>query len=172
MPELPSQPQSRRRLAGVLLFFLVLAALAMVALPLWLIRPFAPQTPEGLAAAYALRRGAIVGTVLALAAGLGIAAWLWRGSRWWSRTALVLAVLILAGAAWRAPKNETMFERMFEPLARTASAPADQASWVEEADPVLAVTVRGDAAAFPVRQVAYHHIVHDVVGGLPVAVTY
>ena len=39
-------------------------------------------------------------------------------------------------------------------------------------DPVLAVTLNGEATAYPVRQVAYHHIVQDVVGGVPVAVTY
>ena len=37
---------------------------------------------------------------------------------------------------------------------------------------MLAVERNGEAAAYPVRQVAYHHIVQDVVGGVPVAVTY
>lgn len=173
MREISVGSHRRRRLAaGAVLFLLVLAALAMVALPMWLIRPFAPQTPEGLAVAYALRRGATVGTVVALVAGLGMAIWLWRGSRWWSRTALALALVVLAAAVWRAPKNETMFEGMFAPLATTASVPASEANWVEDQDPVLAVSLNGDAAAYPVRQVGYHHIVHDVVGGVPVAVTY
>ena len=57
-------------------------------------------------------------------------------------------------------------------MAETASVPAGQASWVEAGDTVLAVAFNGDVAAYPVRQVAYHHIVHDVVGGVPVAVTY
>ena len=43
---------------------------------------------------------------------------------------------------------------------------------MEDGDPVLAVTLNGDAAAFPVRQVSYHHIVEDTVGGIHVAVTY
>ncbi|HEY9422173.1 MAG TPA: hypothetical protein VIW92_12220, partial [Thermoanaerobaculia bacterium] len=83
---LSSRP--RRRLAGTFLFLLVLLALAAVAIPMWLIQPFSPQTPEGLSVSYALRRWAPLGTLLALAAGLGIVAWLWRGARWWSRTAL------------------------------------------------------------------------------------
>jgi hypothetical protein len=167
-----SHVHSRRRLAGVGLFLLVLVAVGVVVLPIWLIRPFAPQTPEGLAVAYALRRWGIPGTLLALATGLGIAAWLFRGARWWTRSALALALVVLAVAVWRVPKNETMFEALFVPLAKTVSVPASQARWVAAEDAVLAVELNGDAAAYPVRQVAYHHVVNDVVGGVPVAVTY
>lgn len=172
MPTNPSSSRFRRPLSYGILFLLTLAAAAMVALPIWLIRPFAPQTPNGIAVAYGLRRWAPVATVLFLAVGLGLAVALWRGSRWWSRALAVLALLPLAAAAWRAPKNATMFEGMFAPMAKTASVPAAQARWVDEGDTVLAVELNGDAAAYPVRQVAYHHIVHDVVGGVPVAVTY
>jgi hypothetical protein len=167
-----SSPRTRRRWTGVLLFLLVVLAVAAVAVPVWLIRPFAPQTPEGLTVAYALRRWAPLGTVLALAAGAAIVTGLWRGARWWSRSAAVLALVVLAAAAWGARQADTLFEKMFAPMAKTASVPAAQARWVDAGDTVLAVAFNGDAAAYPVRQVAYHHIVHDVVGGVPVAVTY
>jgi uncharacterized protein DUF3179 len=167
-----SSSRLRRRLSYALLFLLVLAAVAMVVLPIWLIRPFAPQTPEGIAVAYGMRRWAPVATVLFLAAGLGLVVALWRGGRWWSRALAMLTILPLAAAAWRAPKNNLMFEGMFAPMTKTATVPAAQGRWVEEGDAVLAIELNGDAAAYPVRQVAYHHIVHDVVGGVPVAVTY
>jgi thiol:disulfide interchange protein len=171
MQEAPSAPnRARRRFAGLFLVLLVVAALALVAIPIWLIRPFAPQTPEGIAVAYALRRSAPWATVLAAAIVLFLAAGLWRHARWWSRALLVLAFVPLLGAAWFAQRN--IFEKMFAPLADTRSAPAAAADWVEAGDPVLAVALNGEAAAYPVRQVAYHHIVHDVVGGVPVAVTY
>lgn len=170
MEALPASDRVRRRLAGLVLLVLTLTALALVALPMWLIRPFAPQTSGGLAAAYALRRAAPWGTVLAAAVALFLAARLWRKARWWSRALLVLAFVPLLGAAWFSRQN--IFEKMFAPLTGTASVPAAAATWVEEKDPVLAVALNGEAAAYPVRQVAYHHIVHDVVGGVPVAVTY
>lgn len=161
----------RKFLAGAGLFLLVIFALALVAVPMWLIRPFAPQTAEGIAVAYAMRRWAPLATVAAVAAALLLAAMLWRKARWWSRALTVLAFVPLLGAAWQSRQN--IFEsKMFAPLADTRSAPAAEAGWVEEADPVLAVSLHGDAAAYPVRQVSYHHIVHDVVGGVPVAVTY
>lgn len=161
---------SRRRMAGAGLFFLVIFAAALVVVPIWLIRPFAPQTPEGLTVAYALRRWAPLATVALVAAALFLAAVMWRNARWWSRALIVLALVPLLGAAWQARQN--IFEKMFAPLTEMRSASAAEAGWVEESDPVLAIALNGEAAAYPVRQIAYHHIVQDVVGGVPVAVTY
>jgi hypothetical protein len=165
---LKSRP--RRRMAGIVLFLLMLAALALVVVPVWLIRPFVPQTPRGLAVAFALRQWAPPATLLLLLAGLALAAALWRGGRWWSRALAVLALVPLLAAAWLARFN--VYEKMFSPLGHARFATEAEASWVEEGDPVLAVTQGGEAAAYPIRQLAYHHIVQDVVGGVPVAATY
>jgi Protein of unknown function (DUF3179) len=171
MREMPPQSnRTRRRVAGAVLFLLVLLAIAMVAFPMWLIRPFAPQTPEGLSLSFGLRHWAPLATALVLAAGLALAFVLWRGGRWWSRALVVLALVPLVGSVWLSRQN--LFEKMFIPMGTTASVPAAEASWVEGRDPVLAVAFNGDAAAYPVRQLAYHHIVQDLVGGVPVAVTY
>lgn len=170
MPIDPSRPRSRRWVAGLILFLLVLAVAAMLILPLWLIRPFSPQTPGGIALSFALRRWAPIVTILALVAGLVLTVRLWRGGRWWSRTLAVLALLPLGAAVVFARQN--IFEKMFAPMGQVASVPAAEAAWVEDGDPVLAVAFNGDAAAYPVRQISYHHIVEDTVGGVPVAVTY
>jgi len=37
---------------------------------------------------------------------------------------------------------------------------------------VLAVRVGDDAAAYPIRQMAYHHLVNDRIDHRPVVVTY
>ena len=165
-----SVSRGRRRLAGAGLLLLMLLSLALVAIPIWLIRPFSPQTPEGLAVSYALRRWAPLATLAAVAAALFLAAILWRNARWWSRALMVLAFVPLLGAAWQSRQN--IFEKMFAPPAETLSASAAEAGWVGGADTVLAIALNGEAAAYPVRQIAYHHIVQDVVGGVPVAVTY
>jgi hypothetical protein len=165
-----AESSRRRRMAGFVLFLIVVAALAVVAVPMWLIRPFVPQTSGDLAVAYALRQWAPIATALALVAGLALAAALWRGGRWWSRALAVLALVPLGAAAWLSRVN--VFEKMFSPLGDVRFAAADAAGWVDMVDPVLAVDHNGDSAAYPVRQLAYHHIVQDVVGGVPVAVTY
>ena len=49
---------------------------------------------------------------------------------------------------------------------------AAEVDFLEENEPVLALTVDGDARAYPVQIMMWHEIVNDTVGGLPVAVTY
>lgn len=165
-----SLSRPRRRLGGAFLFLLVLLALAAVAIPMWLIQPFSPQTPEGLSLSYALRRAAPVGTLLALAAALGLTVWLWRGARWWSRTACAIAIVLLAFTVWFSRQN--IFEKVFAPLEGLSFAAASAADWVGEDETVMAIEVGGEAVAFPVRQLAYHHIVQDVIGKEPIVATY
>jgi hypothetical protein len=51
-------------------------------------------------------------------------------------------------------------------------APPEGATWVEPKTPVLGVELRGEARAYPVHLLEYHQIVNDVLGGVPVAVTF
>ena len=41
-----------------------------------------------------------------------------------------------------------------------------------EAEPVVAVTINGDARAYPIRVLTRHELVNDTVGGVPVTVSY
>lgn len=43
---------------------------------------------------------------------------------------------------------------------------------LEEHEPVLSLTVNGETKAYPVRILTWHEIVNDVIGGVPVAITY
>src|SRR2546421_260288 len=81
----------------------------------------------------------------------------------------VLALLAV-GAAWFARQNH--FEWMFNPLSRPTYAPATLVDFADDRDMVVAIEIQGEAVAYPVRQMAYHHVVQDTVGGVPVASTY
>ena len=61
---------------------------------------------------------------------------------------------------------------MFNPLPQPQFVAAAQATFVDPNDLVLAVSVDGDAAAYPIRQMAYHHLVNDRIGRTPAVVTY
>jgi hypothetical protein len=50
--------------------------------------------------------------------------------------------------------------------------PVDAAAWLVPKEPVLALEIRGDARAYPLQILMWHEIVNDVVGGVPVAVTF
>jgi hypothetical protein len=61
---------------------------------------------------------------------------------------------------------------MFTPLTDPAYVRGAAADFVKPGDMVLGVTVNDDAAAWPVNQLAYHHVVNTEVGGVPIAATY
>lgn len=159
-----------RKTAWLFLLLILLAALAIVVTPVWIIMPFKPQTARGVEISYAMKRWSPIVTVIAAAFALVLAARLWRGSRWWKRAFLVIVFLPLAAAAWFARQNH--FEWMFSPLANAAYAKTSEASFVDDADIVMAIESNGDAAAYPVRLMAYHHLVQDTVGGTPIVATY
>jgi hypothetical protein len=50
--------------------------------------------------------------------------------------------------------------------------PADAAAWLKPQEPVLALTVAADARAYPLQILMWHEIVNDVIGGVPVSVTF
>ena len=159
-----------RRLAWLAFLITVLVALAMVFTPIWLIMPFKAQTQRGLTISYWLRRWSPLVTVIASVAALMLLAFLWRGSRWWLRLALVVLVIPLLGATWLARQNH--FEWMFRPVTNPAFARPGEVDFIGDNDMVLAVENNGEAVAYPVRLMAYHHVLQDIVGGTPIAATY
>lgn len=155
----------------MLLLSVTLIALAAVVVPAWFIQPFKLQTPARLQISYALRYWSPIVTLLALALALLIGISLWNQTRGWWRKAILTSLLVpLLVATWFARQNH--FEWMFKPLANTSFVNVNDAGFVSDGDMVLAVELNGDAAAYPVRQVAYHHVVQDTIGGIPVLVTY
>ena len=155
----------------MLLIIITLLALAVVVIPALLIQPFKLQTPDRLKISYALRHWSPIITLAALGAAALIAASLWKRARgWWRRPLLVLFFLPLLLAAWFARQNH--FEWMFKPLPGADFVSVNDADFVAEGDMVMAVELNGDAAAYPVRQLAYHHVVQDTIGGIPALVTY
>ncbi|MDX2145450.1 MAG: DUF3179 domain-containing protein [Rhodospirillaceae bacterium] len=50
--------------------------------------------------------------------------------------------------------------------------PIDLVTGMADREPVIALSINGDARAYPLRVMIWHEIVNDIVGGVPVAVTY
>ena len=167
----PSTPKrTNRRLAWLLLLIILMIGLAIVITPIWIIQPFKPQTQRGLEWSYVLRRFSPVVTVASSVAVILITIWLWRGTRWFLKVILILLLLPLFAATWMARQNH--FEWIFHPYATIAYASPPEAKFVGDTDMVLAVKNNGEAVAYPVRLLAYHHLVQDVVGGTPLVATY
>jgi hypothetical protein len=154
---------------------LVLAAcfavsLFLVAWPVYVIWPFRHQDAGELAAALTVLRYRPVAMGLCVLAGLGALAVSWpsRMERW-RRFAVCAgaAGLCLFGALSRI----NIYEIMFHPVDRPEFQPVGDAK-LDGREMVTAVEIGPVARAYPVRITAYHHIVNDVVHGVPIVATY
>lgn len=61
---------------------------------------------------------------------------------------------------------------MIPALTRPKMIKADEAAYLNDDDSVLGIEINGDARAFPLRVMLWHEIVNDVIGEIPVSVTY
>jgi len=159
-----------RKILWLSLFVLIAIVIVIVLTQVFLIMPFKAQTPRIVEVSYMLRRWSPVVTIFASLLILTLTIMLWLGGRWWSRIVLVLVLVPVFAATWFARQNH--FEWMFNPLPNPAYAKAADATFVSEDDRVLAVTIGNESVAYPIRIMAYHHLVGDTVGGTPIVATY
>jgi len=157
--------------AWLVLLLLTAIVVAMVFTPVWLIKPFSAQTSRAIEISYHLRSWSPLVTVILAIAALGLAVFIWRhAKRWYRALPVILPLFIILVFAWFARQNH--FEWMFNPLETARFASIPETDFVADDEMVLAVRINGDAVAYPVRQMAYHHVVQDVVGGMPITATY
>jgi hypothetical protein len=141
-----------------------------------------------LARAYALRRAAPMVTAVCLPVTLIVSlALAWTGALRPSPSrrhrvlrvafpvlrGLSLAVLVglTSLVTWFSRQNH--FEWMFAQPAEVKYVSAAEATkFLTPDEMVMGVEVSGLSLAYPVRQMAYHHVVNDILGTTPVVVTY
>ncbi len=58
------------------------------------------------------------------------------------------------------------------PIDKPRFHPAGEVDFMEDTEPVLALRIGDDARAYPVQIMIWHELVNDVVGGVPVTVSY
>ncbi len=164
------QPTSERRLLPWLLFAAsVLTTIAFFFVPAFIIRPFHHQTQSALALAMALRQRAPWVTLTAALFSLLFALVLWRAANRWRKIIVASVMVVVAFSAVMSRLN--YFEWMFHPV-DAAQFESASASKLDKGEMILAVRYGSDARAYPIREMAYHHVLNDVVAGVPVAVTY
>jgi Protein of unknown function (DUF3179) len=158
---------------GFLWFLFVASALVAISfffVPAFIIRPFHHQTPAALAMAMALRQRAPWPTLLAAVVCLVCAIILWRAAvSPWRKIFLAFVMLLCAFSAVMSRVN--YFEWMFHPV-DTPQFESVSATKLDKGEMILAIRYGSDARAYPIREMAYHHVLNDVIAGVPVAVTY
>ena len=154
----------------VLLGLDALLSLLVVGIPLYLIRPFVAQTEQGVAVSFTLRAWGPLLTMVLLLAGLVCVVQLWKGGRIMRRLGLMVAVFFLGGMV--AAARWSPEESFFRPLPEPGFIEAERTAHVEPAEMVLGITLGGRSKAYPVVILAYHHLVNDELGGVPLVATY
>ena len=164
----PLMAALRRHLA--IASFLALVSLACFAFPMYVIRPFRHQGPQELAVALALKQFGPWLSLLCVAGATILAGLIWKRSKGrWIRVGAVCAALVSGLGAYLSRVN--VYELMFHPIDAPAFEAANAAR-VDADDMVISVRLQRDARAYPIREMGYHHIVNDTVGGEPIVATY
>ena len=160
---------ARSRLLWISLAVFALAGFGAFMFPAFIIRPFAYQNPKALFWAMAIRQRAPIISLLCAGVTLLIVSSLWPSSGRWKKFLLSVPVVMVLFSAVMSRLN--YFEWMFHPV-DSAKFDSESSSKLDAKEMILAVRYDNDARAYPIREMAYHHILNDVVGGVPIAVTY
>jgi hypothetical protein len=146
------------------------ASFLLLAYPIYVIRPFRYQSSTELALALQVvrfRPAFEIGIGL-LAALLAFMAWK-RISRLLPRVAALLIAALTVACGVLSFVN--IYELMFHPLRQPVFKEASRTK-LDGAEQVIAVKLGRDARAYPIRVISYHHIVNDVLAGVPIVATY
>jgi hypothetical protein len=145
------------------LIALTILNIALILMPLIVALPPVHQTPAMLAAAHASQALApIVSLSLAILAAIE----LWSRRNW--KIGAVLAVALILSVLSRM----NLLERVFAPARGVEVAAIGGFHDIRDTDMVIAVVIDGQSRAYPVRYLAYHHMLNDRLGSLALLPTY
>ncbi len=159
------------RFIFVVFTLLALLSLGCFAYPFYVISPFRSQGARELKLALFITQ---IGPWLSLfcaVACLALLVYAWsRMQGRLRRAAAVVCVVFAALGAFLTRFN--LYEQMlFHPIAGPQFEAANR-SRIDPDDMVLAVRIHNASRAYPIREIAYHHVVNDTLAGIPIVATY
>jgi hypothetical protein len=160
----------RPRAYSVIILACFAVALSCLVYPVYVIRPFRAQGVRELAAALLVLRfrPLVMGACVLLAIVAAVRHWQLQPNRWRRAGAIAGAVGV---CLFTVLSRVNIYELMFHPMGAPALATAADVK-LDKDEKVIAIAVNGAARAYPIRSISYHHIVNDVVGGVPIVATY
>ena len=79
---------------------------------------------------------------------------------------------LTAGAVQEGASRTATGGNRFEPLNDPRVVLSEDATWLRDETLVLGAVQNGDARAYPIFMMTYHHVANDVLGGQPYLVTF
>jgi hypothetical protein len=159
-----------RRLFACILLACLAASTVFVGFPMYVIRPFRAQGARELAAALVIASFRPMVTLIAVLVALVALAGYWR-TQLRNRPRILAAVGAGLVSVLAVLARINVYELMFHPIDH-ASFSAALKSKLDGDEKVIAVLVNGEARAYPIRDLAYHHIINDMVGKTAIVATY
>lgn len=147
----------------------VVVCVGLFFIPAFVIRPFSYQSPKALTWAMGIRQYAPMLTLVFLLPAVWLCISLWRHASKAKRVLLGSGLLLASLCTVMARID--YFEWMFHPLPSPGFSTVAQTK-LDPKQMVMAVRFGNEARAYPIRAMAYHHVLNDVVAGVPLVVTY
>jgi hypothetical protein len=161
---------ARRRTFTLILLACLAVSLFCVAYPIYVIRPFRHQGATELALALVVARFRPFLTAAAASCAVVVTIGYWRtGAPIWRRVLAGIGAALTIATVFLARVN--VYELMFHPIDRPSFTAAKDTK-LNDAEKVVAIRIGGEARAYPIRSMSYHHVVNDRLGGVAVAATY
>lgn len=146
----------------IVLLALLVINLGLALAPLIITMPFFAQKPWMLELVFAAKSVGPIVTSLSLVAAMALAWKKWGTWGRWRRAGAVGMTILVAGAL--AFERTNVVEIKFASAPNVELAAIDSFRDVGDSDMVIGVVLEGVSRAYPVRYLAYHHLVNDRIG--------
>jgi len=145
-----------------LLIALAILNVALILAPLLVALPPVNQTPQMLAAARAAQALAPIASIL-LATLAAIQLW---------RRPVACGALLAIALICFALSRVNLLERVFAPARGAETAAIGSFHDIRDKDMIIGVVIGDQTRAYPVRYLAYHHMLNDQLGSTALLPTY
>ncbi len=134
--------------------------------------PSIVHTAEDIAASHRLFEIVpMLGLVLAIVgAALTVLSWRKNSDRIYRFVSVLPVIALIVGAVLA--QGNVVELAMFSPIDEAHFVAVAAASFLEPEHLILGVTIEGEAKAYPISMMIYHHIVNDRLAGEPYVATY
>ena len=153
-----------------LLFLLLMLLIILEFLRVFYIMPFSSQRSETIDYAYFLHRNLWWIRLLGIVVLVPLAFNEFRNGKWWTRI-LLLLLLCLYSVMFYMVNFKFLADQMFlQPKNKLLTTVSENK--VDSNKLIIGVEINGQAKAYPIEIIGYHHQVQDTIDGQPIMVTY
>ena len=157
--------------SGIIFLLAFLLFLFLEVLCVYLIMPLpGSQQSDWVEIAYALNRYIWLSRVVFGALLLWTTSIIFRGQKLWSKMSVILAGLILIVLIYCTTFVARADKIFLQPETKLMKPTIE--STIDTSRLILGVALHGEASAYPIYLIGYHHQVCDTVGGIAIMVTY